>query len=159
MFNLLEKWVNERGSANIMEKRLGLKDDEIAAMHRELSSLLSEHSNLQTQNEQLNTSLNTANQEIERLQKIIDTAAESQGGEKLDEVKENILKALFESNNNASIKQLAQHFQLQESVVDYHIDFLKEQKLIKHGTLRMNHPITYEISKDGRKYVIEIIGI
>jgi len=130
MFNLLEKWVNERGSANIMEKRLGLKDDEIAAMHRELSSLLSEHSNLQTKNEQLNASLDAANQKIERLQKIIDSAAQSKSGDKLDEVKGNILKTLFEANKEAYIGQLARHFQLQESVIQYHIDSLMEQNLI-----------------------------
>jgi regulator of replication initiation timing len=159
MFKLLEKWVNERGSANIMEKRLGLKDDEITAMHRELTSLISEHSQLQSENEQLKVSLDTATQEAARLQKIINSATEAQSGDKLDEAKEQILKKFFETNSYFTTAQLSQSLSMDESLVQYHIDALKDSGLVIHGALRVNSPVTFKISSEGRKVVVEQIGI
>ncbi|MCU7795853.1 MAG: ArsR family transcriptional regulator [Candidatus Thiodiazotropha sp. (ex Myrtea spinifera)] len=159
MFKLLEKWVNEHGSANIMEKRLGLKEDEIAAVHRELTSLMSEHSQLQSENEQLKASLKTAEQEIKRLNEIINSSAESQSSNELDEVKANILKTLFKTNSHASISQLSSHLGIEGSLVQYHIDGLKENDLIAYGPLMVNSPATYRLSNNGRKYVVEEIGI
>jgi len=159
MFKLLEKWVNERGSANIMEKRLGLKDDEMAAIDRELTSLMSEHSQLKSENKDLNVSLNAANKEIGRLEKIIDSTAVSQRESELDDVKKNILKALFEANSHATVSHLSAHFGIKESLVQYHIDDLKDKKLINFGPIRINSPIPYEISRAGRKHVVEVIGI
>jgi regulator of replication initiation timing len=159
MFKLLEKWVNEHGSANIMEKRLDLKDDEMAAIHRELTSLMSEHSQLQSENKQLKISLDTARKKIEGLNKIINSSAESQGYKELGEVKENILKTLFETNHKTTTAGLASHFSIDESLVQYHIDHLKENGLIYHGPLMANRPMTYKISPEGRKVVVEKIGI
>jgi hypothetical protein len=39
MFKLIEKWINERGSAKILEQRLALKDDEIAALKTNIENL------------------------------------------------------------------------------------------------------------------------
>ena len=159
MFKLLEKWVNEHGSANIMEKRLGLKDDEIAAMHRELSSLLSDHEDLQKKNEDLITSLNAAKQEIDRLEKALLSTSEYNIKKEPNEAQAKILENFFNDNNGYSISQLAQNFQLQESVVQYHIDCLIEYKLVQIGPALINKPRTYKITKKGRAYVVETNSI
>lgn len=39
MFGWIEKFINERGSASIMEKRLALKDDEIAQLKAKIKDL------------------------------------------------------------------------------------------------------------------------
>ena len=159
MLNLINKFINERGSAQIMKERLGLKDDEMAAMQRELSSVIDDFSKLESENEELKGSLNQARQEIVRLNEIIDASAESQGSEKLDEAKINIITMLFKANGHATVSQLSSHLGLEEGVVQYHIDSLKEDGLIGHGPLRINSPVTYKLSKDGRKCVVEEIGL
>ena len=39
LFKLFKEWINERGSADIMEKRLALKDDENAKLKAQISDL------------------------------------------------------------------------------------------------------------------------
>ena len=39
LFGWLKEWINERGSASIMEKRLALKDDEIAQLKAKIKDL------------------------------------------------------------------------------------------------------------------------
>jgi hypothetical protein len=39
LFGWVEKWINEHGSASIMEKRLALKDDEIAKLKAQIKDL------------------------------------------------------------------------------------------------------------------------
>ena len=159
MLNLIDKLINERGSANIMKDRLGLKDDELAAMQRELSSVIDSYSNLESENKQLKISLDTAHQEVDRLNEIIKASTESQSNEKLDEVKENILKTFFNVNGHAGIAHLSSHLSIDKGLVQYHIDILKENKLIDLGPLMINSPATYKLSKAGRKYVVEVIGL
>lgn len=159
MLEIFEKLINEHGSSTILKERLELFSDKYSILEDKLEASNQKKSALEAENQSLKTQLQQANQDIDRLQKIIDAAAKSQSEEKLDEVKEGILKTLFEANSEANIRQLAQHVKLQESVIQYHIDNLKEQKLIKHGPLYINQPLTYEISQEGRKYVIETMGI
>ena len=142
-----------------MEKRLGLKDDEIAAVYRELTSLMSEHSKLQSENKQLKTSLDAATQEINRLKEIINSGTKLKSHEELSEVAVNILKTIFQINSHVTISQFANHLEIKESFIQYHIDRLKELNLIGFGELRMNSPLTYALTKQGRKHVVENIGI
>jgi predicted ArsR family transcriptional regulator len=159
MLDMFEKLINEHGSSAILKERIELISDKYSILEDKLEASNQKNSALEAENKSLKTQLEQANKEVFRLQETIESANKSKSGDKLDEEKENILKVLFESNSNASIEQLAQHFQLQESVVEYHIDDLREKKLLDHGPLIVNHPLTYEISKLGRKYVIEVMGI
>ncbi len=97
--------------------------------------------------------------EIKELQEEFETVTESKKSSQLDEEKQNILKLLFSANRSTSISELAGHLQLEESLIQYHIDFLKERDLIGYGPLKINSPITYGLSEQGRKHVVEVIGI
>ena len=96
-----------------------------------------------------------AQQEIKRFQEIINASTETQGAEKLDEIKERILKTLFKTNTHFSVANLASEFSIEESLIQYHIDDLFNQKFIIYGPLLHNAPMYYKIGEAGRKYVVE----
>lgn len=159
MLKLLDKLINERGSAQIMKERLGLKDDEMSALQRELNSIITENVNFKLENEQLKESINLAQEEIQRLNEIISSNDEASSLQELDEIKKRIIKLFFDSNNPFSISNLAKQLDISESLTEYHIDALKELKLVSYGPMRINSPGTFKINEQGRKFYVEKIGI
>jgi hypothetical protein len=53
LFKWLEKWINEKGSASIMEKRLALKDDEIAKLQAKILDLEKAHEKEKIENDEI----------------------------------------------------------------------------------------------------------
>lgn len=51
LFKWLDRWINERGSAAIMEKRLAMKDDEIANLQAEKVALQAAHDKKQIESD------------------------------------------------------------------------------------------------------------
>ena len=113
---------------------------------------------LENEKQNLKAQLYQAEKEIERLTEIIEASAKHQSSEKLDKIKESILKTLFETNRTYDILQFASALRIDESLVRYHVDDLKDKGLINIGQIILNSPITYCISKTGRKYVVEEIS-
>jgi len=157
MLEMFEKLINEHGSSTILRERLELFSDKYAILEDKLEALSQKNSALEAENQSLRAQLEQAQNELEQLRNAI--AANSSKSCQIDEDKQNILKILFEANTHATISQLASHLKINESVIQYHIDALKEGGLIDFGPLRINSPITYAISKEGRRYVVEEIGI
>ena len=124
MFNMLEKLINEHGSAKILKERLGLKDDQITSLQQEFSTLTQENTDLKTENENLNVSLNQANKEIQRLQEIIEPSAKPDHIEKFSDVESQILQFLFENNRNFSAEEIANVINENANTAKYHINNL-----------------------------------
>jgi DNA-binding MarR family transcriptional regulator len=159
MLEMFEKLINEHGSSVILKERLELFSDKYSVLEDKLEEAVQKNSVIETENQGLRENLLQAEKEIERLQKLVDSAIDSQNESKLDEVKERILKAFFEANSHTTISNLAAHIGLDESLVQYHIDQLKEKGLVAYGPLMANSPATFKISPSGRKIVVEEIGI
>ena len=159
MLDMLEKLINEHGSSTILRERLELFSDKYSILEEKLESANQKNSALEAENQSLKTQLQQTTQDVARLQDMIDSATESQSGDKLDEVKERILKIFFETNSDFTIAHLSQSLGIEESLVQYHIDTLKESELVAYGPLRINSPTTFKISTQGRKVVVEQIGI
>jgi len=126
MFKMLEKLINEHGSANILSERLGLKDDQIATIQGELSVLIQENTNLKSENGRLNNLLDQAKQEIASFQKIINSNAESQASNKLHKVEIQILKQLFDTNGEFTSRDISMQFSLNIGNAEFHLNHLLE---------------------------------
>lgn len=159
MLDMFEKLINEHGSSTILRERLELFSDKYSILEDKLDASKQKNSALEAENQSLKMQLQRASQDIERLQKVIDAAAEAQSVVKLDEAKEHILKTLFGANNSFSIKSLSGHIGIAESLVEYHVDFLKEHDLVDFGPLMVNSPVTYKITANGRKFFVEEVGV
>lgn len=153
MFKILEKLINEHGSAKILKERLGLKDDQIAALKQELTSLTQDNDNLISENKELKISLNQANQEINRLQIIIHASTKS-ASDSLGGIESQILNFLFDNNDYFRIEQIAKVIGTDSNTTKYHVNNLLDRKLL-HDSLRSDGPTTYNINNNGIKYIVE----
>jgi len=159
MLEMFEKLINEHGSSTILRERLELFSDKYSMLEEKLNASQQQKEALEAENNRLSAQLERAEREIERLQHQLDSEAAASAGAKLDEAKEQILKTLFETNCEATVAQIGHTIGVPENVAQYHIDALKEKELITFGSLIMNQPITYRLSKEGRKYVVEKIDV
>ena len=148
MLEMLEKLINEHGSSTILRERLELFSDKYSMLEEKIT-------HLQLRNQELEGQLQEAKEEISRLQDIVEAHSESQNSSILPDVTASILKYFFDAAADLTTEQICRQFSLEHSVAQYHIDNLKEQQLLAHGTLFVNQPIRYRISKPGRAFVIE----
>ena len=158
MLDMFEKLINEHGSSVILRERLELIFDKYSLLEEKLAESEKRNSVIDAENKDLKLQLNRAEIEMAHLRGIID-ASKSQDVNKLDEAKELILKKLYEVNRGLTINQISNDVGIDEQLVIYHTDILKEEKLIDFGPLIVNQPITFKLSKNGRKYVIEEVDI
>jgi hypothetical protein len=159
MFKMLEKLINEHEGAKILKERLGLNDDQIVSLQNEFSSLVQENENLKNKNKLLMSSLEQAKQEAIRLEQILDTDAKSNTPEDINDNSKHILKKLFEGTGETTAEDFAEFIDVQVDLIEQNIEELLDKNLIEYGSLMMGEPATYLISEEGRKYVIEVIGI
>lgn len=155
MIKMLEKLINEHGSANILKERLGLKDDQILSLKSEYSSLVQENTDLKRENEHLKISIKQAEQEIERLNEIINPGTKTSSPVELNDIQINIMKQLFDAEDNITADEFAYSMGIQKGKIQYHIDILLETNFIDEGPIVIEEPQTYYLTKTGRKYLIE----
>ncbi len=124
MLKMLEKLINEHGSAKILKERLGLKDDQIQSLKNEFSGLKSD-------NENLKISLDKANQEINRLKEAMLPTTESGSVNGIAETGKDILTKLFNTAEYITKDELCDIFSLEHGVIGYHVDFLIENEFLK----------------------------
>ena len=151
---MLEKLINEHGSAKILKERLGLKDDQIKLIQDEFSALKSENLDLKTDNENLKISLEQAKQETNRLKEIIESSAEPESTNELSEIEANILQHLFKTNTDFRIEQIAQFINKEPNVAKYHMNNLHDKNFL-YSSMRVGAPTTYKINNEGIKFVVE----
>lgn len=161
----LEKLITEHGSAAILKERIALANDKYSLLEQKNAQLIAERTQfeakitvLENDKQSLKSQIYQAEKEIKRLTEIIEAGTKHQSSKKLDKIKESILKALFEANRDCDVSQFASTLRIDESLVRYHVDDLKDKGLINIGQRILNSPITYCISQTGRKYVVEEIS-
>lgn len=153
MFSMLEKLVNEHGSANILKERLGLKDDQITALQKEYADLMHENSALKAENSNLSEELSKAHDEINTLKASASSGDQSGEAGALSDTESQILQWLFDTDAEVSAHQVAQQFGFKIGNVEYHLNNLLEQEYIYDLLSAYGH--TYHIDANGRKYIVE----
>ena len=122
---------------------------------------------LEQQNEYLQTNLNQANKEIERLNQIINgmKAKKDDSKKHYDPVTEQILKQFFNAGKGLSINDFTSIMLMNISTIQYHFDILLQNGLITQTKAGFesswtgeSSPDMYDLTHDGRKYVIENIS-
>lgn len=153
---MFEKLINEHGSSTILKERIKLINDKYEVLQTKLQSVEKENELLKKENVLLSNQLNEYKEQS--------VAIESQKESILEPQKE-ILKILFSNARGVDERVLARQLNLDIGTLNYHTDALLEKKLILHPGYTMANAFTGEsgscthyISKDGRKYVVEIIG-
>ena len=159
MVKMLEKLINEHESAKILKEKFGLNDDQIVSLQNEFSSLVQENEKLKSENNLLRSSLEQAKQEAVRLEKILDTDTKSNAPGDINDISKHILKKLFEGTGETTAEDFAKFMDVQVNLIEQNIEELLDKNLIDYGSLMMGEPATYMISEEGRKYVVEVIGI
>jgi predicted nuclease with TOPRIM domain len=159
LIDLVEKLINEHGS---FKKHLELLREQISILEKESSALKSENAILKGKEDTIESNLNKATKEIERLNEVIKVP--KKGGEKprLDAVTEKVLKLFFDTGQELSVNQVAGKLSINISTAQYHFDLLSEANLIvqtttgdKSSWIAESTPVQFELSYSGRKYVIE----
>lgn len=142
MFKMLEKLINEHGSASILKERLGLKDDQIASLQNEFATLIGENDQLKLENSELKTSLAETKKEITRLEQTLESYSKKEDENQLSENELKILRFLFENNREFRIEQIAQIVSTDTNTAKYYVNSLQEKKLL-YNSLRVNGPTMY----------------
>ena len=159
MLKKTELPASEKVNAKIFEKKLGLTDNQISSLQHEFSSLMQENEKLKNENKHLRVTLKQAKQEIVKFEKILDTNTGSSTPPDFDDISKQILKKLFETNDEITAEDLAEFLNVPADLMEHRIDELMNKNLIDYGSLMLGEPATYLLSKEGRKYVTEGIVI
>lgn len=156
MLEMFEKLINEHGSATILKERIELINDKYEALQTKLENVKKENELLKKDNKLLTNQLN----EYKEKSATIKSQSKS-----IPEHQKEILKILFSKNRGVDEIVLAKQLNLDIGTLQYHTDALLEKKLISHPGYTMANSFTgkpssckHYISKDGRKYVVEIIS-
>jgi predicted nuclease with TOPRIM domain len=151
-----------------------LKDIPLSAVIREkLIEAEKKLSVFEQQNKNLQANLNQATKEIESLKKLNQELqrATSQKKKKLDKVTEQILKQFFDIGRDLPLEHFMSTLSLEISIVEYHFDLLLEGGFIQQATIGhsgntlidarfggdSSTPNTFQITPNGRKYIVENI--
>jgi hypothetical protein len=114
----------------------------------------------QQQHSQEVTALQKKHQELNTEHLRLKTAQGQPATPELDPVTQGILKFFFDAARDLTIQSLAQHFGLQYSVAEYHIDDLLKRKFIMQAKMGIqsyqgSSPATFEIASRGREFIVK----
>jgi hypothetical protein len=150
---MFEKLINEHGSSTILKERILLINDKYEVLQTKLELSEKENAQLRKENEEFRNKL-----EALECKNQVEVS-------KLPEAQINLLKVLFNNTDGVDEKVLANELQVDLGTLNYHTDELLEGGLIDHPGFTMANSFTGEpgscyhnISKEGRKYLIEVVG-
>jgi hypothetical protein len=151
-----EKLITEHGSAAIQEKHIAFFRDQLTLFEKKSTLLESENTVLKTENDKLKSELEESKKENEILREKIQEYEQPLHGNLLEEVKGRILYWL--SKNSMSADQVANTLQIGLEVAKFHLQELKEKKMVKDGFSRakLNQIIqVWSVDQEGRRYLVE----
>jgi chromosome segregation ATPase len=147
---------------SILEKENRVLKEQISVPGKEHRALKSEHAIPKGREVTIESKLNKATKEIERLNEVIKVPKKDGKKPRLDAVTEKVLKLFFDTGQEQSADQVAAKLSINISTAQHHFDLLSEAKLIVQATtgdksswMGESTPMVFELSYSGRKYVIE----
>ena len=148
----MEELIKEHGSASILRDHVNLLKEQFSISEKKTTSLEARIAKLEAE-------LQNCEEEKKRLNDIINDLQASQSITKIDEITEKTLKIFFDEAKELDAEQLSSVLSLQHSLVDYHLDVLRQNKLIiqtRVGTqvMGITSPPGFSITPKGREYII-----
>ena len=142
---MIEKLINEHGSAEIMEKRLALMKEEAAVVERRCADL-------ESANASLSGDLTKAHQKIEQLTKALGEASPAPE-ELLNDFEIQILLNISGHLGGAIARGISHDTTIPQIKVDYFLQCLEEGGYIigRHSRIEES---SYEMDQRGREYLI-----
>jgi chromosome segregation ATPase len=158
IFELIEKGINEHGSAVILKERIDLARDQYYALEKKnvellginqflsqkIATLEAENSSLKAENVKINKEINDVNKNKNNLPKE----------------QEEILKLI--SHKDTPENEIFNQTNALPQVVQYHLDELKAKNFIEVQLIMNSNPFSnipapniWYVTKMGRKYLIE----
>jgi predicted nuclease with TOPRIM domain len=159
LIDLIDKLINEHGS---FKEHLELLREQISILEKENSALKLENAILKGKEDTIESNLNKATEEIERLNEVIKVPKQDAEKPRLDAVTEKVLKLFFDTGQELSVNQVAGKLSINISTAQYHFDLLSEAKLIIQTTIGdkssrtgKTTPDLFELTLLGRNRVIK----
>ena len=160
LIDLIEKLINEHGS---FKEHLELLREQISILEKENSAFKSENAILKGKEDTIESKLNKATKEIERLNEVIKIPKKDGAKPHLDAVTEKVLKLLFDKSRDMSIDEVAGALSMDIGTAQYHFDLLSENNLIIQTRIAFTSPEVhetaplFELTLSGREYVVKKI--
>ena len=153
--------IGDLASGKIKDQRLALLADELTASDRKLSDataklsiLKSENSDLKSQVDQLESTLNHFRLKIQ---------PEIEGRKFIDDEAQEMLETLFDADADLTVDRIVSGLSVSGSVAKFHLDTLLSARLVRHASSepqpymmgdRQTFKTTYELTPSGRKQVM-----
>lgn len=144
----IERLISEHGSAVILKERLALANDQYSALEGKLADARSRAEDLARDNERLRKEAADLREQLRALQE----RAESQTGDRLEEVRETILRFLSE-HEDVTAAQIARAMGKHEQVVIFHLGEMEGQNLVQ-ASYSAYEDTQWSIAHDGRGYLV-----
>jgi len=159
---LLEKLIGEHGSSTVLKELLEILKDHISALEKENDALKAENALLKQKEWIIESELNEATEEIERLKPIIEERERNDTKTLLDPVSEKALKWFFDTGRGLSLEEVAVFLSTNVSAAQRHLDLLSEQDLIVQSRVGLESSRSrgsispqYKLTPSGQKYVVK----
>lgn len=160
---LFEELIAEQGAPTLLKKRLELFRNQISALEKKNRTIKLDHTILKSKKNSMQSELNKARKEIERLHQFIQELEKDEAKIRLDAVTEKVLKTFFYRYRELSANEVAASLSIDVSTAWHHFDLLLEKNLIEQvkvgfvppgGHRRDPH---FRLTSSGRKYIIKKI--
>lgn len=128
----------------------GLSKDVIDLLEKKTALLTEQVSALDRENAQLRGEVVQLRQQLQRLQPVDGILKETA----------DVLQFFFDQGRDLSIEHIAQKFQFQMSVAEYHFDILFKRKFVRQTRMGIetyggSSPAMFALTSEGRSYVME----
>ena len=146
IFGQIEKLINEHGSAEILNQRLGLAKDQYEALERKNAELAQENEKLKKQATELK-------QENDRL-KQASADPDDKTSEFTDDTRR--MLAAFFNCDDISLENIASMIGMKMPMARYHLGLLESARMVRPtGVESFSSPMLFAIQQEGRKYVVK----
>ena len=152
----------EHGSAAILRDHLALFKDQLIISEKKFANLKIENTELKSNVRALESQFQNANKEIERQKQIIEALQGSQSTKKYNEITEKVIKLFFDAGRELPVNYVATSLSIDINTALYHFDILHKDNLItqtmagsESSWTGTSDPDMFDLTSDGRKYVIE----
>ncbi len=152
---LIDKWINERGSSQILRERLTQLGEQFTLLQQKLLAALEENSrltcrvaDLETENANLDLVIKNRDEQIEVLTKRLDPTHTQ-----LHANEEKILCHLV-SIESATAEDIASTVGIQKQTAQFHLEQLRDRSLVKDFDAYIN--TMWSLTQSGRKATFEM---
>jgi hypothetical protein len=156
---LFEELIAEHEAPTLLKKRLELLGDQISVLEKKNSALKLDNVFLKSKKNTIESQLNKARKEIERLNQFINELEKDDAKTRLDAVTEGVLKMFFHRRRELSVSEVADTLSIDVGPTRYHFALLLRKRLIEQTRAgfislqgRRRNP-QFRITSSGREYI------